>query len=185
MKRLSWFVGLLFVAVLLVPAVHTKAQQDPQATSPGLGPNVMITMTVGNVDEPGAKVRTYRFLGRDGTAAAMLMGWRMPIPTSHSRSGDDDTAPVTSYVYQNVGVTAELEIDVLSDGRVLLAGEIEISGTREGTPPEQGATAPPMIGTFQQALNVILREEQPIRVAQVPDPEGKTLYLQVEVDVLD
>jgi hypothetical protein len=43
----------------------------------------------------------------------------------------------------------------------------------------------PLIGTFQQDLNVLLRAGKPLRIAEVPDPEGGTMYLELSAEVLD
>jgi hypothetical protein len=145
-----------------------------------IGPNVQITITVGDV-EPGSHpvVHTYRLLARDGgDQAQMLMGWRTPIPTG-------GTGGERSYVYQNVGMTAKLAARVLPSGRILVAGEFEISGVRQEMDGIEKPADMPIIGTFQQALSVLLNQGKALRVAEVPDPDGGTMYLELTAEVLE
>ena len=90
-----------------------------------------------------------------------------------------------SYVYQNVGVSAHLEARILVDGRVLVSGQVEISGARESRTSGTALGNAPLIGTFQQELRVVLREGKRLRVSEAPDPEAGTLYLDLEVDLLE
>lgn len=181
MKRFSLLAVL--VGAMLVTSPFVSAQEAGDAAPPVSGPNVRITITIGDVEDTGQTTeRTHRMVTRHGERCEMMMGWRMPIPTTHL---DEDTqSPVTSYVYQNVGVTARLEATYLSDGRVTIAGQIEASGAREDARTED-SNKPPVIGTFQQVVNVVLKDGTPLRVAEVPDPEGGTLYVQLQADVLD
>ena len=180
MKRFSLLVVL--VGAMLVSSAVVLAQEPDSATPAATGPNVRITITIGDVEGPGQTTeRTHRMVTRHGERCEMMMGWRMPIPTTKL---DEDGSPVTTYVYQNVGVTARLEARHLSDGRVMIGGQIEASGTREDARPGD-STKPPVIGTFQQVVNVILKDGKPLRIAEVPDPEGGTLYVELQADVLD
>ncbi|HXV77167.1 MAG TPA: hypothetical protein VD788_12690 [Candidatus Polarisedimenticolaceae bacterium] len=158
----------------------TSSAAEPTETE-AVGPNVRITLTVGDVD-PGAQpvVRTYRLLTRDGgEPSRMLMGWRTPIPMSKG-AGDE-----LSYVYQNVGMTAQIRTTVRAGGTVLVSGEVEISGARQAIEGMQIPPHLPVIGTFQQDLSVSLEPGKPLRVAEVPDPEGGTMYLELTAEVLD
>jgi len=185
MKRV--FLVLAALSILCTPAVlgrrDTSEKAEPSEELK-LSPNVIVTITIGDVEKPDADRRSYRLIARDGERSEILMGWRTPLPTSRATEGDDG-APVTSYTYQNVGVTSKIEVQLLPDRQVLLNGQIEVSGARED--PGEGAdgSRPPTIGTFQQSLVALLRENEPLRVAQVPDPDGGSLYIELEVDILD
>jgi hypothetical protein len=173
--------GPILALVLLVavaPAVWGAGEvQGPT------GANVSITLTVGKGKAPAERV--YRFLGQDGSEARMLVGWRTPIPTTSAAQDEPGEVPAMSYIYQNVGVSANLAVQVLGQGRVALRGQIEISGAREGQAVEVGGGKAPLIGTFQQFLQVVATEGRRLRVAEAPDPEGGTVYLDIDVDVLD
>ena len=187
MKRVLLFVCLLAASWVLVPVGSSWAQGDPEATS-AIGPNVRLTITIVDSD-PGVRPeqRSYEYVARDGGGkASLLMGWRVPIPTT--RVADDDGGePITEYVYQNIGFTANLWVTILEDDRILVQGDIETSGARQG-PEEMRESAEddlPIIGTFQQELNVTLKEGKPLRLAEVPDPEGGRVHLEIKAEVLD
>ena len=61
---------------------------------------------------------------------------------------------------------------------------IEVSGKRDEPPSAQNELGLPIIGTFQQDIYVVLRDGKPLRVAEVPDPEGGTIYIDLRIDVL-
>jgi hypothetical protein len=109
----------------------------------------------------------------------------MPIPTRASDDAEGANAS-TSYIYQNVGVTAALDTQEVGPGRFLVSGQVEVSGAREGAaavPSPAGKL--PLIGTFQQAIRVVVANGKKLRVAEAPDPEAGTLYLELRVDLLE
>jgi hypothetical protein len=169
---------ILLVAAVSVGASWAQDEMEPRS----MDTNVQITLAVGDVDEPKPE-RTYRIVGRSGNRThRLLSGWRMPIPTE--TDADDEDGPVTSFVYQNVGVTANLRVSVPSKDRIFLSGQVELSGANESMDAAKSAQMP-VIGTFQQELEVVLKDGRPVKVAEVTDPEGRSLFLQIQVDVLD
>jgi hypothetical protein len=90
-----------------------------------------------------------------------------------------------SYVYQNIGISANLVTRTLDGNRFLVTGQVEISGVREGTTAVASDAKPPTIATFQQMLSVVLTGGKKLRVAEGPDPDGGTLYLDIRVDRLE
>lgn len=182
MKRVNVLPTLL---ILLVGAVlvGTPRAQDTEETR-GVSPNVQITLAVGDVDESTPE-RIYRVVGQAGSVThRMLTGWRMPIPTGKAPDGEEADGKVTAFVYQNVGVTANLKIRMLSADRIELTGQVELSGANDKMGAADQAQMP-VIATFQQELNVVLKAGRPLKVAEVTDPEGRSLFLQLQVDVLD
>jgi hypothetical protein len=170
------------VPALLFPLVLAAAAAPPAGTSAATPvPNVAMTLIVGRIGA-GAEdsQKTYKMLGQAGSTTSILMGWKMPIPTRSGEGGD-----ATTYVYQNIGVSADMIPTIAPDGRFLVEGEIEISGTREPRGDAAKATKGPLIGTFQQALHVVLPRGKRVRVAEAPDPETGTLYLDLEVNLAD
>jgi hypothetical protein len=185
MKRAGYLTCLLLVSSLLVSSGALRAEDDAgESWDPG--PNVKLTLKI--VDsEPGAgpDERVHTLVARDrGGVAKLLMGWRVPIPT---RRVADDGDPATAYVYQNVGFTAKLEVVILDGGKILVFGQIEASGARQGPEAFREVTGSgmPIIGTFQQDLSVTLQEGKSLRVAEVPDPEGGRVFLELQADILD
>jgi|GEM_PF-3174778 len=186
MKRVLLMVCLLLLSSVVISSVPAWAQSPSEADFlANIGPNVRLTLTIVDSD-PGVRPeeRTYEYVGRDDSRASLLMGWRVPIPTT--RVGED-AAPITEFVYQNIGFTAKLVINVLDDGRILIRGQIETSGTRQD-PEEMRDSAEddlPIIGTFQQDIEVTLKDGKPLRLAEVPDPEGGRVHLEIKAEVLD
>jgi len=182
MSRATWFLGAV-LAVLLIQAPPATAQKA-EAGPAGSERNVQITLTITRSGGAVVAPRVYKLIGQDGSMAKMLFGFRTPIPTMSAARDESGKPPATNFIYQNVGVSAELRVKVLGQGSVLLDGQIEISGAREGPVVGAGGERAPLIGTFQQALKVIAMEGKKLRVAEGPDPEGGTLSLDIEATVL-
>jgi hypothetical protein len=177
MKRFQSRLVLPLLLGLLAAGVVIAQSPDTQ----GPGPNVEITITVGKLVEGKPQViETYRLLARAGSESRLLIGWRTPIPTA--RTGGTDAGKVTAFTYQNVGMTTNLKVELIDAKTVLLRGELELSGADDES---EIADAAPVIGTFQQGLDVVVSEGKGLRIAEVPDPEGGTRFLEVEVDVLN
>jgi hypothetical protein len=174
----------VLIAVAFLVAVLPAAGQEKKASSSGTGPNVLVTLTISKTGGSGAPQKVFKLIGQDDSEAMMMVGWRTPIPTVSSAREDAGKPPVTSYVYQNVGVNAKLTIKVLDGGRIQLRGGIEISGVRETQAGDSGGQKAPLIGTFQQTLTAVVVEGKKLRVAESPDPEGGTLSLDIEAEVL-
>ncbi len=180
MKRIRLFACLTAVTLLLATLPVTRAQKDAAA----IGSNVKLTLKIVDSDPgEGPALREYMMLARDGGGPArLLMGWRVPIPTRDSDVADD--VPATEFTYQNIGVTMDVNVNIRGDGKIIVRGTIEASGVRQG-PEGMRQKGLPIIGTFQQQLNVTLTEGAPLRVAEVPDPEGGKIHLELTAQVLD
>jgi hypothetical protein len=169
------------VPLLLLPLVLAAAETPAPASAAAAAataPNVAVTLVVGRIGSGGKdSEKTYKMLGQAGSMISVLMGWRMPLPT-RSSNGDGEAAS-TSYVYQNIGVSADLRPVILTDGRFHVMGQVEVSGARD---QPVGAKAP-VIGTFQQQLEVLVPSGKRVRVAEAPDPEVGTLYLDLQVNL--
>jgi hypothetical protein len=176
--------GSALLLPVLLAAGSPAASGEPSA--PAARPNVSITLTVGRTGgTAGSAEKVYKVLGQEGSTASMLMGWRTPIVTHSSAEEEHGQPPSASYVYQNIGVSADLETLALGGGRLLVSGQIEISGTRGDAVAASPGGKPPLIGTFQQALKIVLMNGKEQRIAEAPDPDGGTLYLDLRVDLLE
>ena len=167
---------LVPVVVLAAVAPVSSAETAPAAAQN----NVSITLTIGKKDAPtGSGEKVHKFLIQEGAKSSVLMGWRTPLPTRAAEGAGEPSA--TSYIYQNVGVSATFETQAIGNGRYLVVGQVEISGVR---PPQTVGESgkPPLIGTFNQSLRVVLPNGQKVRVTEGPDPEGGTLFLDLRVD---
>jgi len=177
----------VLLSLMLIPTALVAGAAPPEGTpaAPGVAPNVAVTLIVGRAGGPtGADEKTYRILGQAGSTSRMLMGWRAPIPTRQS-AAESAEAPSMSFVYQNIGVSADLQTDVLPDRRLLVHGQVEISGARGAPLGDLTSAKPTLIGTFQQALRVVLVPGKRLRVAEGPDPDGGTIHLDIEVDIVE
>lgn len=180
MKIRNAVVAALAVSICLVPSMGALAAEEAPGGAPG--PNLLVSLTLGEVSK--GPQRNYRVVARAGESARMLVGWRTPIPTARTAEKDQPQDQMDFYVYQNVGMSAELRPQLLPDGRVRLSGQIEISGSRESEMKET-PLGMPVIGTFQQDLDVLLKMDQALRVAEVPDPEGGQRFLEITVKRMD
>ena len=171
---------VMVCAALALPAL--SAGDEPKGS---LSPNVLLTITVSNGGDSPDK--TYRLLARgDNSKASLMTGWRVPIPTTTS-SGEEDgvtCGSTTAYTYQNVGLTAQVRARVMDDV-VALLGEIEVSTAETPTRDRNGTPTAPTIGTFQQQFSVLLTEQAPLELASVASPEGQTLQIRLEADILN
>lgn len=96
----------------------------------------------------------------EGEKAEILIGDRVPIPTTSfntSQTVGGNIVPITSFTYQNVGITVKLEPRVHHNKEVTLKVEVEVSalaGSVEGS----GGVSQPIIGTRQISTVIRLRD---------------------------
>ncbi len=182
MTAAKWSLGVILTVLLILAS--PAAAQKPEGAPVSSGKNVQITLTITTAgpSAPGQKV--FKFIGQDGARAKLLVGWRTPIPTVSTVRDDAGKPPATNFIYQNVGVSAELMVNVLGSGKILLDGGIEMSGAREGPPVGVGGEKAPVIGTMQQALKVIVTEGKKLRIVEAPAPEGGIATVDIEAAVL-
>jgi hypothetical protein len=177
--------SVLLCSVLVVTAAAAAPAPPEGSAKADVPPNVKVTLFVGKSGGPsGSDEKTYKMLGQAGGPTRILMGWRAPIPTRQS-SAEGSDAPATSFVYQNIGVSADLQTDVLPDRRLVVHGQVEISGARGAPLGDVTSSKPTLIGTFQQALRVVVAPGKRVRVAEAPDPDGGTLHLDIQVDLVE
>lgn len=170
----------LFLVVAFLAVSHPAVAEQGSAARAGNGKNVLVTLTISKTGGSGPPQKVYKLVGQDESEAQMLVGWRTPIPTVTAARDDSGKPPMTSFTYQNIGVSARMMIHVLEQGRITLQGGIEISGEREGPAVGPGGQKAPIIGTFQQNLKVTVSPGKKVRIAEGPDPEGGTVSLDIE-----
>jgi len=183
MPRANWIVVLALTLPLAASAAAKDAEEEQHT---GLPPNVLITVTVGE-SGPGdsESEKSYQLLALSGQETELLTGWRYPIPTStyNTASKGGAPAPVTSFSYQNLGMTVALETRVVTEGRIRVHGSIEVSGvdrkldTRD-TPPEV-----PKLGTFNHRFNAILKDGVTTTLSSVPHPGGGSIVVKLRADI--
>lgn len=171
---------VLIVLAAVVGTVFPLVASDDEA--PG-GDNVMITVRI--LDEkPGGETvdHSYRVLSLDGRSAELLTGWRYPIPTSEATAAAN-VSEVTSFSYQNVGVSANIDTRIIEQDRIQLRGVVEISDVEPG--PTFAGRAAPKLGTFRHRFHVVLADGASQLISQVPKPGGGSASLELTAQILD
>jgi len=95
----------------------------------------------------------------EGEQAELLIGDRVPIPTTSfntSQTVGGNIVPITSFTYQNVGITIKLEPRVHHNKEVTLKVQIEVSQVTGSI--DAGQTQQPIIGTRQMQTVIRLRD---------------------------
>ena len=74
----------------------------------------------------------------------------------------------------------------LKDSKVRLRWTaVGATGKRDEPESERNEAGLPIIGTFQQGLYLVMRDGKKLRVAEVPDPEGGNIYIDMQVDFME
>jgi general secretion pathway protein D len=96
----------------------------------------------------------------EGEKAEILIGQRIPIPTTSfntSQTIGGNIVPITSFTYQNVGITVQLEPRVHHNKEVTLKLDVEISSLA-GSIAVSGGVSQPIIGTRNIKTVIRLRD---------------------------
>jgi general secretion pathway protein D len=96
----------------------------------------------------------------EGEKAEILIGDRVPIPTTSfntSQTVGGNIVPITSFTYQNVGITVNIEPRVHHNQEITLKVSVEISQVT-GSVANEGGASQPIIGTRQIQTVIRLRD---------------------------
>jgi general secretion pathway protein D len=96
----------------------------------------------------------------EGERAEILIGDRVPIPTTSfntSQTVGGNIVPITSFTYQNVGITVQLEPRVHHNKEVTLQVQVEVSQVTDVV-EAFGGQSQPVIGTRQIQTVIRLRD---------------------------
>jgi hypothetical protein len=184
-RRMPSRVATALSVLLLVALLPAAAHEEEQAQE-GAGPNLLVTIIFTQVeDDTPQQEKSYQLVVRaGGRPASVRSGFRVPIPTTNfNMDQEGSSVPVTSYSYQNVGFDANVEADLLRDGRIKLQLRLEssmlISANDEG-----GSIVPPTVAALNQNLNLILKAGEPLQVASVDGHKRGTVLTEIRVDIL-
>jgi hypothetical protein len=148
------------------------------AAEPTESGNVRITIEIGESRAARKEApRTYQLVVQLGETANFNTGNRLPMPAQAAPPAAEGGTPATSFSYQNVGVSGRLSARPVSEDRLLLQGQVQASLVRV-------SASPPIVGTFDQSWAVVMEDGQPLRVAEVTDPETGGYYVDVRADIL-
>ena len=179
--------SLLAVVVLLFVSLPVLAGTPAEevAVQPGDGPgvNVMVTISVSKLEEGRrTSVRSYRLVAvAGGRPTELFTGSRVPIPatTFQAATQGAEVVPYTSYVYQNVGFSAEVRARVLPDGRIQLDAEIEDSALDSSVGRER-----PAVTSWTQKLGAIVADGEPMEIIRLEEGRGHPTVLEIRADVV-
>ena len=183
MKKLivSALVTLVSLPLLAADESSSSRRGDDKA-------NVQFELSLTDTNDVGETTdRSVEALALDGTRIRLMTGWRIPIPTTTFNSANtvgSDIVPVTSYQYQDVGVSASLESRVVRGDKIRVSGQIEVSAIQQGDADSSRANAP-KVGTFSHEFDVILADGVETTLAEVPKPGGGSLSLALAASILD
>jgi general secretion pathway protein D len=99
----------------------------------------------------------------EGERAEILIGDRIPIPTTSfntSQTVGGNIVPITSFTYQNVGITVQIEPRVHHNKEVTLKLQVEMSQVTGSVPTGTGGQEQPIIGTRQIQSVIRLRDNE-------------------------
>lgn len=165
-----------------VALVGVSAAAEPQRPGDDSA-NVFLRVTVVDTNVEGVESRhSVSALALDGRSARMVTGWRLPIPETTVGPATEGSPPVTTYSYQDVGLSATLQGRVVSANRLRVTGRIEVSAVDE----EASAGRPaPSLGTFRHDFEVALVDGVGEAIAEVTKPRGGSLSLAVSASIRD
>ena len=160
---------VLALAVSGLPAAGAEA-------NPGSAPNVRVTFTLGKVEGKDKKtpLKSFALVVLSGDLSSLLTGARVPIPTTQAA----DEGSVTTYTYQNVGLSAQVEAEVVAGGEVQIKANVEHSWIDPETKNSQ-----PVVETRHQQIRVSLKDGAALEITRSSDGE-ELRYVEVKADIL-
>jgi hypothetical protein len=161
----------LALVCLILTAAPAVAQEASTRPAPEPQPNVRVTIRVMRLEQGKPRpVKSYDLVVSPETPGSKLLsGARVPLPVGGSES----------FIYQNIGFSAEATVWLLPGGKIKLLAQIEDSRLAEPV-----AGRPPVVETRQLSVNTILSDGQPMVVTKVEgdaDPSGQ---VEVEAKIL-
>ena len=172
---------ILFLSLIMI-GFSTAAAHEAEVRSG----DIRLTFRISSASPGGeGSERTYQMVVTPGGRPVQLtQGFRVPIPTTSfntQAAEGGNVVPVTSYSYQNVGFTANAEVELTAGGRIHISAHVEDSSIADGeTHPGQ-----PMIATVNQRLEVTLKDGASTRVGWVENSEFGSMFLEITAEILD
>jgi general secretion pathway protein D len=125
-----------------------------------LGPIPSVILNFLKTDSHAKIIAKPQLRVSEGEKAEVLIGDRVPIPTTSfntSQTVGGNIVPITSFTYQNVGVTVQLEPRVHHNKEVTLKVSVEISQVTSAVETVSGQSQP-IIGTRNVQTVIRLRD---------------------------
>ena len=125
-----------------------------------LGPIPSVILSFLKSDGDSKTIAKPQLRVSEGEKASILIGDRVPIPTTSfntSQTVGGNIVPITSFTYQNVGITVQLEPRVHHNKEVTLKVKVEVSQLA-GSVSAGGGVDQPIIGTREIETVIRLRD---------------------------
>ncbi len=172
----------MLIVLASLAATSLVFAEDPPSRPEDSGVNLLFTLTIADQSRDGETTeRSVRLLALNGRSARLLTGWRYPIPTTtfntSNTTGTGEIVPITSYRYQEVGVSVSLKGWTVSEDRIRVEGRVEVSAVKEAAEPA-GSTLP-KVGTFSHEFEVILTDGVEQVLAEAPRPDEASIGLAI------
>lgn len=189
MERRRAVVVCLGAAVLSLGLAQQVLAGEEQQAEPPETSSILITVTVGEEGAGrSASEESYRVLARDdGTPAVLDTAWRVPVPTQSFKTmtKNGKVVPATSFTYHKVGLDANFRANILKPGQVWLRGKLNVDTLTPAHATKHAEPGRRIDGSIDQQFDVVLRDGTPQRIAVVPVPEGGSLYIQLQAEILE
>lgn len=168
------------LAILIVTLLAAPVAASDRARPGDDGANVLLTLTIAGSggDARGTGERSIRALLLDDQRTRLTSGWRVPTATELSAEPGGNGQP-TSVAYQDVGLGATLHSRMVAPGRLRVAGEIELSSIDESKAGAALGPSSPVVSTFRQVFEVVLRDGVSATLGELPHPEGGAVSLTI------
>jgi general secretion pathway protein D len=124
----------------------------------GVVPSVILNFLKSDADTKAIAKPQLRV--SEGERAEIMIGDRVPIPTTSFNTGNTigtNVVPITSFTYQNVGITVQIEPRVHHNKEVTLTVQVEVSQISSFIDTAAGQSQP-VIGTRQIQTVIRLRD---------------------------
>ena len=141
-----------------VPVNNLQVLRDAGSWTVGVIPSVILNFLKSDSNTKFLAKPQLRV--EEGERAEILIGDRVPIPTTSfntSQTVGGNIVPITSFTYQNVGITLQIEPRVHHNKEVTLNVQVEISQVT-GTVSTTAGQDQPIIGTRQVQTVIRLRD---------------------------
>lgn len=180
LKRIG--IAGIILALLFLPAMGATDRSRETAEDEVAMPasvNILLTFRLGRLEDGARKdIKSYQLVViSGGSGSRLLNGARVPFPTTSSTN--DETADATTFVYQNIGFSTEVNAWMLADGRIKVIANIEDS--RIGEPV---SSKPATVETRQLSVDALLTPGTPLEVARVEEIRDQSGFVEVEAKIL-
>jgi general secretion pathway protein D len=141
-----------------LPLNNLKVLKQAGSWTVGVIPTVLLSFL--KSDSDSRLIAKPQLRVTEGEKAEILIGDRIPIPTTSfntSQTIGGNIVPITSFTYNNVGITVQIEPRVHHNKEVTLTVSVEISQVT-GAVETGGGVSQPIIGTRQIQTVIRLRD---------------------------